>query len=379
MDNQTEQKPQNPESANQQHVSHEQKRPHRSITWPVVLICIGIVWLLHTLGISLNWSVIFPIFLIVLGVFYMFNRRLFDGAFIALIIVVLIAAFVVSLFSGDWSDISGLDLHLFDAKKIDTTTKDITVATADYPDIKNIDLEVSIGSGSYTLTSIPDAENIFSSVGTYNYEHLAPALDVTTSGDTLELRYATEGSQASLFATNAIADYELNIGNQNVTADLDLSIGSGNAEVNLNSQALKNVGMDIGSGIMSVDFTGSQGVASMISFSVGSGTLEMRGLANSNFTQLDGEFGSGTVELAFDGTFQQATSAVRIEGGSGNVQIEVPKEVGFSVTSITGSGEVSVDGEEYNDDFESDNFDDAAHTLTFDIELGSGDVTFVTK
>lgn len=379
MDNQTENNSQHPESANHQHVSHEQKRPHRSITWPIVLICIGVVWLLNTLGISIDWSVIFPIFLIVLGVFYMFNRRLFDGSFIALVIVVLIVAFVVSLFSGTWSGISGLDLHFFDAKKIDTATKDIKVATADYPDIKNIDLEVSIGSGSYTLASASDAENIFSSMGTYNYEHLAPALDVMASGDTLQLRYATEGSQASLFATNAIADYELNLGNQSLTADLDLSIGSGNAEVNLDSQALKNLGIDIGSGIMSVDFMGSQGVASTVSFSVGSGTLEMRGLANSNFTELDGEFGSGTVELAFDGTFQQASSVVRIEGGSGNIQIEIPKELGFSVTSVTGSGEVNVDGEEYNDDFESDNFDNAAHTLTFDIELGSGDVVFVTK
>jgi hypothetical protein len=316
---------------------YEAPRPrHRrppSLFWPIMLIGAGVVLLLVTLGYlpDLSWGVIWrlwPLLIVALGVDLLIGRRSVIGAIIsAVLIIVLISVIVlVALFA---QNIPGLSDWIqppeFQTRHVEYSLTGVEQATV-YIDWTSVP--------GY-LSPLEDSPNLIEGDVDYLGEL---TFDVSARGGRANVKLDTRftGSWFGIWPFGDQSDKRWDVG---LSPDVPLDLT-----------------LDAGSGPCDFDLAG----------------LQVSGLV------LDA--GSGPVDLALP---SGSTFDAKIDGGSGPISIVLPRNVGARVELDSGSGPFSPDtrfelvrGKRHGDGtWETDNYLTAEHTITLEIDQGSGPIT----
>lgn len=361
---------------NNDHIIKSVKHKSRPIIGPVILIIIGLVFLLNSLGVELPWNFVWPILIIVVGILMIFGRGFVGGGMITLLVIIIVFAVIISLLNTNFFEDLGINVDNFTAEKIDTTTKKLNIPLSDYDKVDEIDLDIDIGMGEYSLTSVEDEDNLFTSTGRYNYETFAPVLNKFYENKKLSLDYSTNDGISLFGFSNPISDYELNLGQPEIKTNFNFDIGTGTSNILLTNQQMENLKSNIGTGEMIIDFNGENLIPSSADVTVGTGRLKFSGLLNSNITNFAANVGTGKLDLVFNGTTTSNKFEVDLDLGTGSAKIQLPENIGFKIMSSVGTGKIEVNNKKIDDenDYQSDSYDTAETIIDFNFDIGTGAV-----
>jgi hypothetical protein len=317
--------------------SYETPRPRRrrppSLFWPIVFIGAGVMLLLSNLGYLPweSWGVLWrlwPLLVIALGVDLLIGRRSVAGAIVsAVLIVVLIAAIaLVALFAQNIPGVSEwIQAPEFQTKHVEYALTGVDQATV-YIDWTSVP--------GY-LSPLEDSPNLIEGDIDY-YGELT--FDVNVRGDRADVKLDSRST--------GIWFWPFDIGDQ---SDKRWDVG-------LSPDVPFDLTLDAGSGPCDFDLAGLQ------------------------VSELVLDSGSGPIDLVLP---SGSTFEAKIDGGSGPITIILPRSVGARVELDSGSGPFSPDarfelvrGKRRGDGtWETNNYGTAEHTISLEIDQGSGPVS----
>ncbi|MDP2683885.1 MAG: hypothetical protein Q8P20_02400 [bacterium] len=352
------------------------KNKIRPIVGPIILIIIGLVFLLNSMGIELPWAYVWPILIIVVGILMIFGRGVISGGVITLLIIIIVFAVLFSLLNTGFLDNLDVNFDNLSAKKLDTTTTKLDVAIKDYDDVDQIDLNVDIGIGEYSLTSVENEDYLFMSEGRYNYETFEPVLNKNFSSNKLTLDYTTKDVISLFGFSNAVSEYNLNMGQPKIKTNFDLNIGTGQSNIKLTDQQIGDLKLHVGTGEMEFDADGVNKISTTGDVSIGTGKLVLSGLLNASITNLDAEVGTGKLDLIYNGITESKEFNFDLDLGTGTVNIELPSNIGFKISPSVGTGKIEIENKKIDDeeDYISENYSTAETTLNLNLDIGTGAV-----
>ena len=345
---------------------------YRSLFWPLVLIGIGVVALLGTMGVFSreHFAVLFrlwPVLLILIGLDVMFGRRSpAIGALIGVGAVALVIGLMLAGPSQGWGDAAEVKTERF--------SEPIGEATS-----ARVSLDLS--SGPTEITALSDSHDLIDA-------------ELSYSGD---IKFEAQGDRdksISLGETDANVffwfdwfgdgddDGELrwDIGlSPQVPLDLAVDAGSGSVELDLRELQLMGLNLDVGSGSIDGRLPALERRYD-VRVDGGSGTCNLD-IAGGSDIELNFDVGSGSFNVEIGA---EANVNIRIDGGSGKLTVDVPEDAAVRVNVREGgSGRLRVpsrfdrtrsgDGDEGT--WETPGYDSADHRIEISVEdMGSGDV-----
>ncbi|MCP4196181.1 MAG: hypothetical protein GY762_03445 [Proteobacteria bacterium] len=293
-------------------------RRRRSLFGPIILVGIGVILLLNTLG-FVDWNIwrsllnLWPILIIAAGLDILFGRRSAVGSLIVGIIVMVLVLGGIWLITGQYQAGDGMT-HI-----IQQPLDDVTKA------------EISIVAGAGTLVLNPLADNdllIKGRVELRSDQQLNEKYEVSSS----VASYAIDSTNPDFIpfgGFKALEDWELDL-NRDIPIVLTLSTGVGQSQLNL--QRLNLIDFQLKAGVGSIDLLMPQRgkVRAELSGGVGNMTIEIptnvgvklvmtKGLTRTaipkNYQQQDGVYYSPNYGEA------DAQLSLTIHGGVGNITI----------------------------------------------------------
>lgn len=191
-------------------------------------------------------------------------------------------------------------------------------------------LVLTFGAGKLLIGS--GADNLISGLATYNVTDFKP--EITSSGNTV---FVTQGSYTLNKLPNfskVINTWDLKLGS--APMDLEISAGAYQAEMDLGDLALTNLTIKDGASDVNLNFSEPNRAAmNLLSYETGASQVELKGLANANFSILKFIGGAGNYSLDFSGDLQHDATA-SINTGLGNLTITIPEGLKVQLT-IDGS------------------------------------------
>ena len=345
------------------------RRGYRSLFWPLVLIGIGVVALLGTMGVlsRANFVVLFrlwPVLLILVGLDIVFGRRSPTiGALLGVGAVALIVGLMLVGPSLGW----GEDLDV----KTDRFSEPIGEATS-----ARVSLDLS--SGPTEITALSDSDDLIDAELNYTGEIEFEARGDRDKTISLSERDADVFFFFDWFAGDDELRWDIGLSPQ-VPLDLAVDASSGSLELDLRALQLTGLNLDVGSG--SVD--GSlPAVERRYDARVDGGSGACRlDIADGADVGLEIDVGSGSIDVE---TGADADLTMRADGGSGKLTIDVPEDAAVRLdVREGGSGRVRVPsrfertrrGDDDEGTWETPGYDSADHKIEIIIEdLGSGAV-----
>ena len=314
----------------------ERRRPRQrpSVFWALALIGVGAVLLLWNLGYlpQMSWPVLLrlsPLLLVALGIDLLIGRRSTAGAFLSAILIIAL--------------IGGALYLAFSADNIPALSK--WTASAEY---QREHIEHPL-AGTERATVYIDWSSLPGQLGALRDSRNLIEGDISYRGD-LRFDVDEHGNRADIHLSTRFTTVRFGL------TDL-LAHEDDRWDLALSPEVLLDLTLDSGSGPVSFDLTDLQ------------------------VTDLVIDSGSGPVTLTLPA---ETTMSVRIDGGSGPINIDLPDDVGARLVLDSGSGPLAagsrlrlVRGESRGDGvWETDDLETAEHTISLDIDQGSGPVTF---
>jgi len=246
-----------------------------------------------------------------------------------------------------------------------TETTDIQVPATD--GVAN--LEFTFGAG--ILSVKPGLEDgLVGGKATYNVTELKPEVKINGNDITIQ-----QGNLDTKGIPNIQGDlkndWELLLGD----APMKLSIRAGAYEGRYEFGGLSLQKLTIADGAANVRLSFSEpnrSVMSLLRYETGASDVQLEGLANANFEEMEFRGGAGSYTLDFSGELQR-DSQVTIESGISSVTIIVPEGVNAEVTFDGGLSNVSISGswEHLGDQYTQEG---SGPTLKIKIKMGAGDL-----
>ena len=159
---------------------------------------------------------------------------------------------------------------------------------------------------------------------------------------------------------------------------LDVELGFGSGTLDLSGLQIKDLNVSAGAGDLTIDFaTPNPIVVDNITIEAGVSSFAGRRLGNANFRQLRFQGGVGAYTLDFSGELT-GESAVDAEVGMGMLTIVIPKEIGARILfdrNWISNLDLAPDFSDGGDNqFTSDNFEQAASRITFRLDASLANV-----
>lgn len=330
----------------------EQKAFHyRSIFWPIVLIGVGVIWLLASLGVlpDVSWRFFFrlwPLILIIVGLDLIFGRRSpLVGALIGLAAVALVVVLVfIAPAMGYGSSMEILTERFSEPIGSATSAK--------------IDLGLSVGLTN--IGGLSDSNLLFDA----QISHIGE-MDFTVSGEEeKEIRLA----QLPVAFSGDWLDRREERG-------LRWDIG-------LTPNIPLRLILEGGVGKSTLDFSGLQLTGLEIKMGVGGMEITLPATGRSYQAQLNGSVGESRISIE-----EGAEVQLHIRGGVGNVFINIPQGAAVRLEGKIGVGRINVPSnlrKTRGDDevsigesgtWESEGFNSADHQIIITFEGGVGNLT----
>ena len=160
--------------------------------------------------------------------------------------------------------------------------------------------------------------------------------------------------------------------------ELRMEIGAAEADIDFTDLQITDLDMDIGAADARLWWDKPNAVSMKeLKIDCGASSFKMDGTGNANFELLDFDGGVGSFELDFTGDWQQSAEAT-FDIGLGSLEIVIPSDIGVRIrTDASFLSSVDIDRryrEVDDDEYESDNYDDADIRLDIRISLGMGSV-----
>jgi N-terminal domain of toast_rack, DUF2154 len=240
------------------------------------------------------------------------------------------------------------------------------------PDSKEtMDVEIEMGSGQLDLQG--GGAGLATGSIELNVAEWAPT--ITRGATSLKIAQKSNGN-TGVAGSNVINRWTLQLGN--VPMNLTLRAGAYEGTTDLSGVPLKLLSIRDGASKATVRFDAvNPEIMSKLSYETGASDIELLGLANANFEEMDFTGGAGNYTLDFTGALQR-DAKVTIKAGLGNLRIVVPAgtnvtiKVSGGVTNVGTEGTWTVSGNNYS-------ITGAGPTLTFNIDMGLGNLTLVNK
>jgi hypothetical protein len=297
--------------------------------WPIILIGLGVILLLSNLGRlpddpwPLVWR-LWPVILIVIGLDILLGRRsVWGGVFSAALALLVIGSVIALLYIAQnyptWYSFSTSEFH----------TQHITHPLGD---ARQADVRIDFPGGLGTLSALEDSSNLIEG-------------DVTYYGDMVDM-FSSSGSSARVQLDSRFFGWGL----------MWRETGSRRWTLGLNPRAEYDLTLDTTSGSYELDLS----------------RLTLRSFA------LDS--GSGHVVLTLPDA-EKAPHRLRLDTGSGAVDIRAPEGVALRVEYDGGSGALiapglhKVSGGRRDGVYESAGFSPSGPYLIIELDSGSGSVT----
>ncbi len=171
---------------------------------------------------------------------------------------------------------------------------------------------------------------------------------------------------------------ELDLKLSNTPMSLNIKAGAYNGNFELGGLSLENLSISDGGSNFTGAFSEPNHVEmSTFTYSTGASTVNLKGLANANFTQMNFSSGAGDYTLSFDGDLKRDAS-VMIDSGLGTVNIFVPQGVNARVNYEGGLSSVNKDSSwEQNNTLYS--LPGSGPTLTITVKMGAGTLNLKTQ
>lgn len=278
---------------------------YKSIFWPVLLIAVGSVWLLHSLEIvstaSLNvLGQLWPVLLIAIGLEMLYGRqnpRLASFAAVAVIgVAVLAAVFGPALF--DWG-VYEVNTGTFTEPLDDTTSATIHISTS---------------AGDNTIGAGNDPVVLFFADIVYDQKGVIIFNRTGTTDRTVTIEERMTGSTSfSWFGPEQELGWDVEL-NRDVPMRLYLNTGVGSTNANLSDVQL--TGLDVNAG-------------------VGNLRLTLPAMDDSYSVFINAGVGNGTVTIP-DG----AALSLRLNGGTGSYTVNIPDDAAVRIIANTGVGRI---------------------------------------
>ncbi len=321
----------------------DKQRNYRSFLWPLLLIGVGVIWLLSTLGLipPANFSALislWPLLLIVIGLDLLIGRRspiisVLIGLFaLAVVVIVLMAAPALNLPTGGVMQSRTIAEPLGNAA--------------------SAEVELNLTSMPTRLYALDDSQDLLHAEIDYY-----GTLDYTATGDTVRRISLEQHSDNSglRIAFDPSARWDIGL---SPAVPLDLSI-------------------DGGSGSANIDLTGVE--LDALWFDQGSGSFDLILPSSPQEYEVTAIGGSGSLEIDLP---EQTSLTLRLDGQSGSIRLTLPENAGVRLEVFNaGSGSVNFPrelelisgGEDKEGIWESPDYDSAAYKLLIICEdLGSG-------
>jgi hypothetical protein len=320
----------------------EEKRPYRSLFWPILLIGVGVIWLLSNMGLIPQVSVglllrLWPVLLIVAGLDLMFGRiSPLVGAVIGLLALIFI---VVVLFAAP-------ALGLPAAPEVVTERFVEPLGQA-----SRATITLDLGSPRTTITSLTNSDNLMDAT----IQHLGNARFTSSGVDHRQITLGTAPMTVTFFDA--------------------VSSGPRRWEVALTDQIPINLTIDSASGGGDFDLSGLMLSRLLVDSGSGSVTLSLPPAAETYTARVDS--GSGSVRI----DVPCSNIELRLDSGSGSVHVSTPGNCPIRVeVQDTGSGSVNLPGaldqlrgDQRQGVWETPEYADAAERLLIIVEdRGSG-------
>jgi hypothetical protein len=283
----------------------------------------------------------------------------------------LVAAFVLALVTTACG--ANIKSPLMNIKTGPTQTVDIRVPMPIEPST-GVELNLEFVAGELKLS--PGAsEYLASGTATFNVVDFEPKVEVVESLYKLQVGDLNiEG--ISTCPDNVKNVWELQLADTPMI--LNIKAGAYEGSFELGGLSLEKLAIsDAGS-----DFTGrfsepNNVEMSSFTYDTGTGSTELKGLANANFAQMNFTSGAGDYTLSFDGDLQRDAS-VMIESGLSTVHIIVPEGVNAQVTFDGSLTTVNIDSG-WNQNGNIYSHSGSGLTITITVKMRTGTLNLKTE
>lgn len=216
---------------------------------------------------------------------------------------------------------------------------DITVPMPE-KNSSGVELNLKFLAGDLKLAPGED-ENLASGKATFNAEEFVPEVETVGSSNSVSHgRLEIKGIPS--FPKDLKNEWDLKIAN--VPLSLKIWAGAYTGRFELGGLSLEKLTIEEqGSDVQGSFSKPNNVVMSTFDYTTGGSQLELKGLANANFEQMNFTSGAGTYTLSFDGNLQR-DSNVTIDTGASTVNIIVPQGTNATVTFEGGLSSVLPDG-----------------------------------
>ena len=238
----------------------------------------------------------------------------------------------------------------------------------------SVELNLEFVAGDLKLT--PGADKyLVSGTATFNAAEFEPKVEA--EGSTLTLRSGDLKIEGVPVAQeDFINEWDLQLANTPMS--LNIQAGAYNGNFELGGLSLEMLAISEGGSDLTCKFSEPNLVEmSSFTFSTGGSSLELRGLANANFAQMNFNAGAGDYILSFDGTLQRDAS-VMIDAGVGTVGIIVPEGVNTRLTFDGGLTTINMDGA-WSQNGNVYTISSNGPALTIMVKMGAGTLNLKTE
>jgi len=234
---------------------------------------------------------------------------------------------------------------------------------------------VSLNMGAGTLILTGGASGLVEGTITYNVPDWDPKVTTTDNGVTL-----TQGEKPNITGiptSNLVNDWAMRLSNT-VAMDLTIHAGAYKGTMDLSGLHIRSLSIMDGASQNKVTFdTPNPEKMDSLTYRTGASQVELDGLANANFSNMEFDGGAGDYTFDFAGTLAQ-DSSMTIKTGVSSITIVVPSDMAVTfinsggVNNINTTGTWTVNGDTYTSG-------GSGHMLTIHAEIAIGTVKLVHK
>lgn len=233
--------------------------------------------------------------------------------------------------------------------------------------------DLMIGMGGGKLDIGPGAERLVEGSVKYNIPDWKP--EITSNGR--ELRIEQNVKNAGFLSGKVVNNWNLRLGS--TPMDLTIQAGAYEGELDLSGIPLRNLRISDGASKATVIFNlPNPETMDDFTYSTGASNIELRGLLNANFREMNFKGGAGNFSLGFDGTITRDVK-VFIDGGLGNMTLEVPKGINAQINVSGGLNNVSTQGTWTIEGQEYRTIGTEGPLLKIQVNMGVGNLQLVNR
>ncbi|MHC1716839.1 MAG: LiaF domain-containing protein [Candidatus Dojkabacteria bacterium] len=328
-------------------------KSNKDFSGAIFLILLGIIFLLNTTG-TVGWGIwtyildYWPIVFVFWGI-----RLIIGNSLVAEIVLGVLSLIVYSSIGLlSYSAYTQKDLPFvpnyinehFNRPLIKNSSGEYKeekqlIEEKDFSNVENRNLDIKVGASKFSLTDDASSTNYLALFSKFNDGFIEPKLTSTMGEKDLNIEFRTVSSKRMFrFWNNVTSEFDLTLGKTGIPTNIDIDLGAGEGVVTLKEVKLGNVNGHVGAGQL---------------------TLSL----------LD----------------KSVPNKILLEIGAANVDLTIPKNVGYSLEYDLGVGDIS----ENNDSiasfiskettYKSSNYEDAQTKIEIVTKVGAGSLNIYTK